>query len=201
MSTAAAVQLVGLALQFAHVIRDVTGSVGMGRDRSCTARVFPSCSHLGRCVNLTPERVVRAGSCSIAHHPLGWVRHSLPMGDRVADLAPTSVQLAVGPVHYAIALRPDDPVQLRAAVDLACRWWGGISFPWVTLDSEGAVTDGSGELCSVLDVAGIIDLTLRMIGTRYRVGFSPRVAGDVRRPAPNGRCRCGAWSRLTCATP
>jgi hypothetical protein len=36
------------ALSFAQVIRDLTGSAGTGRDRSCTARVVPSCSHPGR---------------------------------------------------------------------------------------------------------------------------------------------------------
>ena len=41
-------QLVCSALSFAQVIRDVEGPVGTGRDRSYTARVFPSCSHLRR---------------------------------------------------------------------------------------------------------------------------------------------------------
>jgi hypothetical protein len=42
------VQLACSALSFALVIRDLAGSAGTGRDRSCTARVFPSCSHLRR---------------------------------------------------------------------------------------------------------------------------------------------------------
>lgn len=81
------------------------------------------------------------------------------MHDRDTGITPTSVQMAVGPVHYAIALRPEDPAQLRTAVDLACRWWGGISFPWLTLNSDGEVTGGTEQLCSVLDVAEVIDLT------------------------------------------
>ena len=41
-------QLACSAQSFAQVIRDLAGSARMGRDRSCTARVFASCSHLGR---------------------------------------------------------------------------------------------------------------------------------------------------------
>jgi hypothetical protein len=106
------------------------------------------------------------------------------VNDREGGMTPTSVQLAVGPVHYAIALRPEDPAQLCAAVDLACRWWGGISFPWLTLDSEGAVTDGTDQLCSVLDVAGIIDLTRSDDREPVPVGLQalgvPVTAGDLR---------------------
>jgi len=106
------------------------------------------------------------------------------MNDHEADMTPTSVQLAVGPVLYAIALRPEDPAQLGAAVDLACRWWGGISFPWLTLDSEGGVTDGTEQLCSVLDVAGIIDLTRSDDRSPVPVGLQafgvPVTAGDLR---------------------
>ena len=40
------VQFVCSALSFAQVIQDLAGSAGTGRDRSCTARVFPSRSHL-----------------------------------------------------------------------------------------------------------------------------------------------------------
>lgn len=75
------------------------------------------------------------------------------------DLAQASVQLTVAPVLYAIALRPEDPEQVRAAVNLACRWWGGIRFPWLPLAEDGSVRDGAHNLCDVLDVAGIIDLT------------------------------------------
>jgi hypothetical protein len=106
------------------------------------------------------------------------------MNDREAGMAPTSVQLVVGPVHYAIALRPEDPAQLRAAIDLACRWWGGISFPWLTLDSEGAITGGTQRLCSVLDVAGIIDLTRSDNRDPIPAGLQalgvPITAGDLR---------------------
>ena len=81
---------------------------------------------------------------------------------RVEDgntLIQTPVQLTVSPVLYAIALRPEDPGQLRAAVSLACRWWGGLRFPWLPVGQNGAVTGGAENLCEVLDVAGIIDLT------------------------------------------
>jgi hypothetical protein len=36
------VQLACPAPSFVQVIQDIAGSVGTGRDRSCTARVFPS---------------------------------------------------------------------------------------------------------------------------------------------------------------
>jgi hypothetical protein len=74
-------------------------------------------------------------------------------------LTQASVNFSVAPVLYAVALRPDDPVQLRTAVGLACEWWGGIRFPWLPLNQDGAVADGAEKLCGVLDVAGIIDLT------------------------------------------
>jgi len=110
------------------------------------------------------------------------------MHDRDTGITPTSVQMAVGPVHYAIALRPEDPAQLRTAVDLGCRWWGGISFPWLTLNSDGEVTGGTEQLCSVLDVAEVIDLTrldardpipagLRALGVQVTAGdLRPRWA-------------------------
>jgi hypothetical protein len=45
------------ALSFAQVIRDLAGSAGTGRDRSCTAQVFQSCSHLsGRVAVIKPNR-------------------------------------------------------------------------------------------------------------------------------------------------
>lgn len=75
------------------------------------------------------------------------------------DLRQVSVQFAVSPPLYALALRPQDPEQLRAAVDLACRWWGGIRFPWLPLAEDGTVNGGMERLCEVLDVVGIIDLT------------------------------------------
>ena len=75
------------------------------------------------------------------------------------DLAQASVQLTVSPVLYAIALRPDHPGQLRAAVNLACRWWGGIRYPWLRLSEDGSVVGDAQKICDVLDVAGIIDLT------------------------------------------
>jgi hypothetical protein len=82
---------------------------------------------------------------------------------RVADdaktLIQTPVQLTVSPVLYAIALRPEDPGQLRAAVTLACGRWGGLRFPWLPVGQDGTVTGGAERLCDVLDVAGIIDLT------------------------------------------
>jgi hypothetical protein len=108
----------------------------------------------------------------------------LSASDREVSLTPTSVQLAVGPVHYAIALRPEEPVQLRTAVELACRWWGGISFPWLTLNSEGAVTRGTEQLCGVFDVAGIIDLTRSDNREPIPIGLKalgvPVTAGDLR---------------------
>jgi hypothetical protein len=114
------------------------------------------------------------------------------MHDLDTGITPTSVQMAVGPVHYAIALRPEDPAQLRTAVDLACRWWGGISFPWLTLNSDGEVTGGTEQLCSVLDVAEVIDLTrpddrdpipagLRALGVQVTAGdLRPRWAMPIR---------------------
>jgi hypothetical protein len=75
------------------------------------------------------------------------------------DPAQASVQLTVSPVLYAIALRPDDPTQLRAAVNLACRWWGGIRYPWLRLSEDGSVIGNAQNVWDVLDVAGIIDLT------------------------------------------
>src|SRR5712691_9098140 len=114
------------------------------------------------------------------------------MDGRDSGLSPTSVQMAVGPVHYAIALRPEDPAQLRTAVDLACRWWGGISFPWLTLNSDGEVTGGTEQLCSILDVAEVIDLTrpdsrdpipagLSALGVQVTVGDQrPRWAMPIR---------------------
>ena len=41
-------QLACSALSFAQVIQDLAGLAETGRDRSCTARVFPSCSRLRR---------------------------------------------------------------------------------------------------------------------------------------------------------
>jgi hypothetical protein len=81
------------------------------------------------------------------------------MTDRETNLTPTSVELAVGPVLYGIALRQDDPGQVFAAVELASRYWGGISFPWLPLQEDGTIIGGAEKLCSVLDVAGIVDLT------------------------------------------
>jgi hypothetical protein len=108
----------------------------------------------------------------------------VPVNDRDIGLTPTSVTLTVGPVHYAIALRPHDPVQMRAAVDIACRWWGGISFPWLLLDADGAVTGGTEHLCGALDVAGIIDLTRADEREPVPVGLQalglPVTAGDLR---------------------
>ena len=106
------------------------------------------------------------------------------MRDRETGITPTSVQMAVGPVHYAIALRPDDPAQLRTAVDLASRWWGGISFPWITLNSDGEVTGGTEQLCNVLDVAEVIDLTRPDNRVAIPAGLQDLgvqvVAGDLR---------------------
>ena len=85
-------------------------------------------------------------------------------------LTQTTVQLTVSPVLYAIALRPDDPGQLRDAVGLACGGWGGIRFPWLPLAEDGTVKGGAEKLCAVLDVAGIIDLT----------------RSDAREPVPTG---------------
>jgi len=87
------------------------------------------------------------------------LRHAVGVVADESDLTQTSVQLVVSPVLYAIALRPEDPVQLRAAVDLACRWWGGIRFPWLPLAEDGSVRWGMEQLCGALDVVGVIDLT------------------------------------------
>jgi hypothetical protein len=102
-------------------------------------------------------------------------------------LVQTSVQLTVAPVLYAIALRPEDPGQLRAAVSLACGQWGGLRFPWLPVADDGTVTGGAEHLCDVLDVAGIIDLT----------------SSDDGEPAPAGLASLGLpvappgrWPRL-----
>jgi hypothetical protein len=87
-----------------------------------------------------------------------------------SGLAQTTVRLTVSPVLYAIALRPDDPGQLRDAVALACGGWGGIRFPWLPLAEDGTVKGGAEKLCAVLDVAGVIDLT----------------RSDAREPVPPG---------------
>ena len=102
-------------------------------------------------------------------------------------LIQTSVQLTVSPVLYAIALRPEDPGQLRAAVNLACGQWGGLRFPWLPIAGDGTVTGGAEHLCDVLDVAGIIDLT----------------SSEGRKPVPAGLASLGPpvappsrWPRL-----
>jgi hypothetical protein len=73
---------------------------------------------------------------------------------------------------------------MRAAVDIACRWWGGISFPWLMLDADGKVTGGTEQLCGDLDVAGIIDLTRPDEQEPVPVGLQalgvPVTAGDLR---------------------
>ena len=76
-----------------------------------------------------------------------------------SDLTQASVQLTLSPVVYAIALHPEDPSQLRAAVILACACWGGIRFPWLSIAADGSVSADARDLCDVLDVTGIIDLT------------------------------------------
>lgn len=96
------------------------------------------------------------------------------------------MQLTMSPGLYAVALRPDDPGQLRAAVSLACRWWGGIRFPWLPLGLDGSVREDAERLCDVLDVAGIIDLTRSDTGEPVPAGLEPLgltvVAGDHRPP-------------------
>jgi hypothetical protein len=76
-----------------------------------------------------------------------------------STLTQASLQLTVSPVVYAIALRTEDPDQLRDAVRLACWWWGGIRFPWLPVADDGTLIDNPEELCDALDVVGIIDLT------------------------------------------
>lgn len=75
------------------------------------------------------------------------------------SFSPVSVQITVSPVSYAVALRPEDSGQLQAAANLACRWWGGIRFPWLGVAEDGSISEDAQEICRVLDVAGIIDLT------------------------------------------
>lgn len=87
------------------------------------------------------------------------VRHAVRVAGDGNTLIQTPVQFTVSPVLYAIALRPEEPGQLRAAVSLACQWWGGLRFPWLPVGQDGAVVGGAERLCEVLDVAGIIDLT------------------------------------------
>jgi len=71
----------------------------------------------------------------------------------------TSIHLTVSPALYGVALNPQEPQQLRSAVRLACRWWGGMRFPWLAVAANGSVTDQAVMLCDELDVIGIIDLT------------------------------------------
>ena len=92
-------------------------------------------------------------------HPMHRGRHAVSVPFDGGAVTQTTVQLTVSPMVYAIALRPDDPGQVQAAVSLACGRWGGIGFPWLPLAGNGTVTDGAEKLCDVLDVAGIIDLT------------------------------------------
>ena len=81
------------------------------------------------------------------------------MPDTDASVKQTSVHLTVSPVLYGIALRPDNSEHLRAAIHLACKWWGGMRFPWLTVEADGTVSASAETMCDELDVVGIIDLT------------------------------------------
>lgn len=114
------------------------------------------------------------------------LRHAVRVASDENDLTQASVQLAVSPVLYAVALRPDNHEQLRTAISIACRWWGGIRFPWLPLADDGSVRDDAQKLCDVLDVAGIIDLTRSDASEPVPPGLASLsltvVAGDHRPP-------------------
>lgn len=65
------------------------------------------------------------------------------MTDPGSGLTPTAVQLAVGPIFYVIALRPDDAGQVGAAVE-PTNWSREIPAPWLPTNGDGAVNMGCG---------------------------------------------------------
>jgi hypothetical protein len=65
------------ARSFAQVIRDLAGSAGTGRDRACTAQVFPSCSLLSRRRSpLAQANLIGLGKAEVSARRIVEVAHT-----------------------------------------------------------------------------------------------------------------------------